>query len=83
VCRAFQVVAPLSEGLEDGKQLLVVDLIVELSRLHTMGVECDQVDVAIVRGDLGDDCCNHIVRSIGFNNNRIIRVEMCQDGLPG
>ena len=31
VCRAFQVVAPLSEGLEDGKQLLVVDLIFELS----------------------------------------------------
>jgi len=34
VCRAFQVVAPLSEGLKDSKQLLDVDLVVELCRLH-------------------------------------------------
>src|SRR5882724_7809439 len=48
-----------------------------------MGVEGDCVDVTIVRGDLGDDCCNCIVRSISFNDNRIIRVEMCQDGCLG
>ena len=41
------------------------------------------MDVAIVRGDLGDDCCNRIVRSISFNNNRIVRVEMHQDGSLG
>src|SRR5882724_517277 len=29
---------------------------------------------------MGDDCGNHIVRSISFNNNGIIRVKMCQDG---
>ena len=34
VCRAFQVVVPLSEGLKDGKQLLVINLIVELGWLH-------------------------------------------------
>ena len=32
--RALEVVAPLSEGLEYCKQLLVVDLIVELRCLH-------------------------------------------------
>ena len=41
------------------------------------------MDVANVRGDLGDECCNCIVRSISFNDNRIIRVEMHQDGCLG
>ena len=36
MCRALQVVAPLSEGLKDGKQLLVIDLVVELSWLHAV-----------------------------------------------
>src|SRR5882724_12808144 len=34
MCRALQVVVPLSEGLKYGKQLLVIDLIVELCWLH-------------------------------------------------
>src|SRR5882724_844742 len=34
MCRALEVVAPLLEGLKDGKQLFVVDLIVELCQLH-------------------------------------------------
>src|SRR5882724_10320173 len=78
--RAFQVVTPLLEGLKDDEQLFVVDLIVELCRLHAAGVECDWVDVAIVGGDLRDDRSDRIVRSISFNNNGVIRVEMCQDG---
>jgi len=48
-----------------------------------VGVEHDQVDIPIVRGDLGDNSCNHIIRSISFNNNQIIRVEMCQDRCLG
>jgi len=31
-------------------------------------------------GDLRDDRCNRIVRSVSFNNNGVNRVEMCQDG---
>src|SRR5882724_993826 len=34
MCRALEVVVPLLEGLEYCKQLLVVDLIVELRWLH-------------------------------------------------
>src|SRR5882724_460471 len=80
MCRALEVVAPLSEGLEYGKQFLIVDLVVELHRLHAAQVESDWVDVTIVRGDLGDYHGNRIVRSISFNNNGIIRVKMRQDG---
>src|SRR5882724_8490917 len=83
VCWPLQVVVPLSEGLKDSQQLLVIDLIVELSGMHAMGVEDNCVYVTIVRGDLGDYFCDHTVRSISFNNNGIIRVEMCQDGCLG
>jgi len=41
------------------------------------------VDVTIVGGDLGDDRCNHIVRSISFDNDGIVGVEMHQDGCLG
>src|SRR5882724_11281783 len=80
MCRALQVVAPLSEGLKYGEQFLVIDLVVELCWLHAAGVECDWVDVAIVGGDLGDDCSDCIVRSVSLNNNGVVRVEMRQDG---
>ena len=82
MCRALEVVAPLSEGLKYGKQFLVIDL-VELRRLHAARVECDWVDVAIIRGDLGDDRCDSIVRSVSFNNNWVIGVEVRQDGCLG
>src|SRR5882724_7952599 len=80
MCRALEVVVPLLEGLKYCKQLLVIDLIVELRWLHAAQVEHDQVDVAIVGGDLGDDRSDRIVRIISLNNNRIVRVEMRQDG---
>src|SRR5882724_4855966 len=78
--RALEGVAPLSEGLEYCEQLLVIDLIVELHWLHAARVEHDWVDVAIVGGDLGDDRSDRIVRSVSLNNNRVVRVEMRQDG---
>src|SRR5882672_1365533 len=83
MCRALQIVAPLPESLEYGEELLVIDLVVELGRLHAAGVERDRVNVTILGRDLGDDCCNRIIGSVSFNNNWIIRVEMCQDGCRG
>jgi len=81
--RSHQVVAPLLEGLKDREQLLVIDLVVELCQLHATGVECNWMDFPIIGQDLGDDCYNCIVRSISFNDNGIIRVEMHQDGCLG
>src|SRR5882724_6120288 len=78
--RALEVVAPVSEGLEYCKQFLIVDLVVELHWLHAAQVEHDWVDVTIIGGNLGDDCSDRIVRSVSLNNNRIVRVEMCQNG---
>ena len=36
MCQSVQVVAPLFEGLEYGQDILVIDLVVEVSRLHAM-----------------------------------------------
>src|SRR5882724_7961515 len=71
MCRALEVVAPLSEGLKYCEQLLIVDLVVELHWLQAAQVERDRVDVAIVGGDLGDDRSDGIVRSVSLNNNRV------------
>ena len=57
-----------------------LDLVVELDWLHAVGVEHDWVEVTIVGRNLGDDCCDRIVRSISLNHNGIIRVEMHQNG---
>ena len=48
-----------------------------------MGVEHHWVNVTVIGVDLADDCCNRIVRSVSLNDNRIIRVEMHQDGCLG
>ena len=36
MCRALEVVAPLSEGFEYGELFFVIDLIVELHQLHAV-----------------------------------------------
>ena len=52
---------PLPEHFEDCQKFLVVDLIVELSWLHSSGEESNWVQVAIFGGDLGDDSNNSII----------------------
>jgi len=37
------------------------------------------VDVTVIRGDLGDDRGDCIIRSVSFNNNGLSGVEMRQD----
>ena len=52
---------PLLKGFKDCQEFLVVDFIVELDRLHPMGVESNRVQVAIVRRDLGNNGCDGII----------------------
>ena len=58
---AFKVVAPLLESFEDRQELLVVDFVVKLGGLHSMGVKSNRVQVTIVGRDLGNNGCNGIV----------------------
>ena len=40
---AFEVVTPLSEGLDDGQQRFVVYVVVEFGAREGSGMECDQM----------------------------------------
>ena len=39
--RAFEVVMPLSEGLEDGQKFFVVHVVIEFGACESLGMECD------------------------------------------
>ena len=49
---AFQVVAPVLEGLDDGEKFLVVDVIVAFCWRHSAGMEGDRVYVVVGRLEL-------------------------------
>ena len=49
---AFQVVAPVLEGLDDGEKFLVVDVVVAFCWCHSAGMEGDRVYVVVGRLEL-------------------------------
>ena len=75
----LKVMTPDFEAFKDGEKLLVVGVIVMLSVSEGTGVEGDQVDVAI-GSDSGNNASQGIVRSISFNEDRIVGGPMCEDG---
>ena len=40
VCRSFEIVSPLPEGIENSKEFFVVNLVVEFCGCHATRVEC-------------------------------------------
>ena len=58
---AFKVVAPLLEGFKDCQELLVIDLVVKLGGLHSMGVKSNRVQVTVVGRDLGNNGSDGVV----------------------
>ena len=75
----LKVMTPDFEAFEDGKKLLVVGVIVALSVGEGTGVEGDWVDVTI-GSDGGNNAGQGIVRSIGFNKDRVVGGPMHEDG---
>ena len=69
--RTLEVVPPGSESLEDGEQLLVVDIVVEFRGGKRPGVECDQMN--FVFETYGDDGSEGVVGGISLNDNRNVR----------
>ena len=49
---AFQVVAQVLEGLDDGEKFLVVDVVVAFCWCHSVGMEGDRVYVVVGRLEL-------------------------------
>jgi len=77
--RAFKVMAPIPECLKDGKEFLIVGVIVQLWSCQGLGVESNQTDLSICAGNRQDtsDC---VVRGIRFHNDRGVWKKMSEYG---
>ena len=72
---AFEVVTPTLERFEDGQELLVVDIVIELRAGEGAGVESDWVEFIFGSED-GEDCSEGVVGGISFNDNLGVRNPM-------
>ena len=80
--RPLQVMSPVAEGLVDGKELLIVGVIVEFRSGEGMRVECDGAELSVGAGDR-KDASDGIVGSVGLDCDRNIRHPMGEDRSGG
>jgi len=61
--------APVLECLEDGKEFLVVGVVVQLRSSQGPGVECYRTDLSVGAGDR-QDTSDSVVRGVRFHDDR-------------
>jgi len=76
--RTFQIVLPNFESFEDGKQFLVMCVIIQLCCSKSVGVKSNWMDFIIFVNN-GEDCSESIVQSISFQDGLCIRNLMSED----
>jgi hypothetical protein len=81
--RSFKVVSPDLECLEDRKEFLIVDVVVEFRSGESPGVKSDQMNFPIVRRDEGEDGCKGIVGSVCFHHELGVQDPMYEDWSSG
>jgi len=79
---AFKVVVPVPECLEDGKEFLIVGVIVQLRSSQGLGVVGDQTNLSVGASDR-QDASDGIVRGIHFHDDRGVWNRMGKDGCSG
>ncbi|KAG6863667.1 hypothetical protein C0993_010690 [Termitomyces sp. T159_Od127] len=79
----LEVGPPLLEGFNNGKELFVVDVIVELHRDHQADVEGNGLKLVTARVHLQEYTSNGIVRGIAFKDNKEGGVKVVEDGDGG
>jgi len=82
VGRTFQIVSPNLESFKDGKQFLVMCVVVQLRRSESARVKGNWVNFIIFINNR-EDCSESIVRSIGFHNELSIGNPMSEDRSGG
>jgi len=80
--QTFQIVLPNLESFEDGKQFLVMCVIVQLRHSKNTGVKGNWVNFIIFINN-GEDCSKSIVRGISFHDELSIGNPMSKDGSRG
>jgi len=73
---------PNLESFEDGKQFLVMCVVVQLRRSKSAGVKGKWVNFIIFINN-GEDCSESIVRGISFHDELSIENPMSKDGNGG
>jgi len=76
---AFKIVAPVLECLKDGKEFLVVGVVVQLWSSQSPGVVGDWTNLSVGAGDR-QDASNSVVGGVSFHNDRGIQDEVGEDG---
>ena len=76
--RALEVMLPVLEGLEDGQQLLVMGIIVQLRGGQSPRIVSDGSELGI-GADNGQNAGDGIVRGIGLNHKQSVRNPMSED----
>ena len=79
---AFKVVAPVLECLEDGKEFLIVGVIVQLRGSQGPGVVGNRTNLSVSASDR-QDTSDSVVRGISFHDDRGIRNEVSEYGHSG
>ena len=74
----FQIVPPNLESFKDGKQFLVMCVVVQLCHSESARVKGNWVNFIIFINN-GEDCSESIVRGIGFHNELSIGNPMSED----
>ena len=74
--------APVPECLKDGKEFLIVGIIVQLRSSQGLGVVGDRTNLSIGASDR-QDASDSVVRGIRFHDDRGVLNEMGKDGHSG
>ena len=80
--QTFQIMSPNLEGFEDGKQFLIMCVVVQLRRSESVRVKGNWMNFIIFVNN-GEDCSESIVRGIGFHNELSIGNPMSKDRSRG
>ena len=78
ICRTFQIVPPNLESFEDGKQFLVICVVVQLCHSKSVRVKDNWVNFIIFVNN-GEDCSESIVSGISFHDELSIKNLMSED----
>ena len=78
----FQIISPNLESFEDGKQFLVMCVVIQLCCSKSVRVKGNWMNFIIFVNN-GEDCSESIVRGISFHNELSIRNSMSENQSEG
>ncbi|KAG6858359.1 hypothetical protein C0993_005918, partial [Termitomyces sp. T159_Od127] len=76
---ALKVGPPLLEGFNNGEELLVIDVVVELHRDHGVGVESNGPELVTAGALLREYTSDGVVEGVAFEDDEERGVEVAED----